>query len=57
MSMGNGRDFEDEQRQVSLFGRYSLDARTGRSAPRRLSRDAPGLFRLQDFRIGVQRRF
>jgi hypothetical protein len=55
MSMGNGV-YVDEQRQVSLYGRYSLTADWALSAET-LSRDASGLFRLQDFRIGVQRRF
>lgn len=55
MSMGNSL-YVDEQRQVSLYGRYSLTADWALSAET-LSRDASGLFRLQDFRIGVQRRF
>lgn len=55
MSMANGV-YVDEQRQVSLYGRYSLTADWALSAET-LSRDASGLFRLQDFRIGVQRRF
>jgi hypothetical protein len=57
MWMGNNANPAfDEQRQVSLYGRYSLNpdwALTGET----LGRDASGLFRLQDFRIGVQRRF
>jgi hypothetical protein len=52
MSMGE----LEEQRQLSLYGRYSLTADWALSAET-LSRDASGLFRLQDFRIGVQRRF
>jgi hypothetical protein len=55
MWMGNNVTL-DEQRQMSLYGRYSLNpdwALTGET----LGRDASGLFRLQDFRIGVQRRF
>jgi hypothetical protein len=55
MSMGNGA-YLDEQRQVSVFGSYSLTADWALSAES-LSRDALGLFRLQDLRIGVQRRF
>jgi len=55
MWMANGRDLE-EQRQLSLYGRYSLTADWALSAET-LSRDPSGLFRLQDFRIGVQRRF
>jgi hypothetical protein len=55
MWMGNGA-YLDEQRQVSLYGRYSLTADWALSAET-LSRDPSGLFRLQDFRIGVQRRF
>ncbi|MGH8735156.1 MAG: hypothetical protein ACREVB_15850 [Burkholderiales bacterium] len=56
MSMGSGAYYLDENRQVSLYGRYSLTADWALSAET-LSRDAAGLFRLQDFRIGVQRRF
>ena len=56
MSMGNGAYYLDENRQVSLYGRYSLTPDWALSAET-LSRDASGLFRLQDFRIGVQRRF
>ena len=51
-----GLCYLDEQRQMSLYGRYSLNpdwALTGET----LGQDASGLFRLQDFRIGVQRRF
>lgn len=55
MSMGNGY-YLDDQRQVSLYGRYSLTPDWALSAET-LSRDPSGLFRLQDFRIGVQRRF
>jgi hypothetical protein len=55
MWMGNSLYLE-EQRQVSLYGRYSLTADWALSAET-LSRDPSGLFRLQDFRIGVQRRF
>jgi hypothetical protein len=56
MSMGNGAYYLDENRQMSLYGRYSLTADWALSAET-LGRDASGLFRLQDFRIGVQRRF
>jgi len=55
MSVGQGA-YVDENRQVSLYGRYSLTADWALSAET-LSRDASGLLRLQDFRIGVQRRF
>jgi hypothetical protein len=41
---------------MSLYGRYSLNPDWALSAET-LGRDATGLFRLQDFRIGVQRRF
>ena len=56
MWMNNNNSSLDENRQMSLYGRYSLNpdwALTGET----LGRDASGLFRLQDFRIGVQRRF
>ena len=56
MSMASGAYYVDENRQVSLYGSYSLTADWALSAET-LSRDAAGLFRLQDFRIGVQRRF
>ena len=55
MGMQNSRDLED-QRQLSLYGRYSLTQDWALSAES-LSRDPSGLLRLQDFRIGVQRRF
>ena len=56
MSMGNGAYYLDENRQVSLYGRYSLTQDWALSAET-LSREPSGLLRLQDFRIGVQRRF
>ncbi len=55
MGMQNSRDLED-QRQLSLYGRYSFTQDWALSAES-LSRDPSGLLRLQDFRIGVQRRF
>jgi hypothetical protein len=55
MGMGNNAYLE-EQRQLSLYGRYSLTSDWALSAET-LGRDASGLFRLQDLRIGVQRRF
>ena len=55
MAMANSRELED-QRQLSLYGRYSLTSDWALSAET-LSRDASGLFQLRDFRIGVQRRF
>ena len=55
MWMGH-RAYLDENRQVSLYGRYSLTPDWALSAET-LSRDPSGLLRLQDFRIGVQRRF
>jgi hypothetical protein len=54
MSMGN--NYYLDERQLSLYGRYSLTPDWALSAET-LSRDPSGLFRLQDFRIGVQRRF
>jgi hypothetical protein len=56
MSYANGRESDLEQRPLSVFGRYWLSSDWAVSAES-LSRDATGLFRLQDFRIGVQRRF
>ena len=55
LGMGMGNDF-DEQRQLSFSGRYSLTQDWALSAET-LGRDANELFRLQDIRIGVQRRF
>jgi len=54
MSLGN--NYYLDERQLSLYGRYSLTADWALSAET-LGRDPSGLFRLQDFRIGVQRRF
>jgi hypothetical protein len=50
------RDSEFDQRPMSVFGRYWFSQDWAVSAES-LSRDTTGLFRLQDFRIGVQRRF
>jgi hypothetical protein len=54
LSVSN-RDLEDE-RNVSVFGRYWFSPDWAVSAESQ-SREPQGLFRLQDFRIGVQRRF
>lgn len=48
--------FALEPRPLSVFGRYWLSPDWSLSAESQ-SRDPTGLFRLQDFRIGVQRRF
>lgn len=56
MSYANLRDSDFDPRPLSLFGRYWLSPDWALSAES-LSRDPTGLFRLQDFRIGVQRRF
>jgi len=55
MSYANLRD-DFEPRPLSVFGRYWLSPDWALSAES-LSRDPTGLFRLQDFRIGVQCRF
>lgn len=47
---------ELEQRPLSLFGSFHFTQDWALSAES-LSRDPLGLFRLQDFRIGLQRRF
>ena len=52
----NGRESDLEHRPLSVFGRYWFGQDWAVSAES-MSRDASGLFRLQDFRIGVQRRF
>ena len=56
LSLGNSREL-DEQRQVSLFGSYWLSPDWALSAETTSGRDAGGVLRLQDIRIGVQRRF
>lgn len=56
MSMGTGREFDYEQRQLSIFGRYWFAPDWAVSAET-LSREPTGLLRLNDFRVGVQRRF
>ena len=56
MSLSNGREAEFDQRPLSVFGRYWFSPDWAVSAES-MSRDTTGLFRLQDFRIGVQRRF
>ena len=55
MGMGNNY-YYDDQRQLSVYGRYSLTPDWALSAET-LSRDPAGLLQLRDFRIGVQRRF
>jgi hypothetical protein len=52
----NGRESDFDTRPLSLFGRYWLSNEWALSAES-TSRDAGGLLRLQDFRIGVQRSF
>ena len=52
----NGRESDLEHRPLSVFGRYWF-AQDWAVSAESMSRDATGLFRLQDFRIGVQRRF
>jgi hypothetical protein len=52
----NNRDFDFDQRNLSVFGRYWF-AQDWAVSAESLSREPTGLLRLQDFRIGVQRRF
>ena len=52
----HGRELDYEQRQLSVFGRYWFANDWAVSAESQ-SREPTGLLRLQDFRIGVQRRF
>jgi hypothetical protein len=52
----NNRDADFDQRNVAVFGRYWFSPDWAVSAESQ-SREAAGLLRLQDFRIGVQRRF
>ena len=56
MTYSSGREFDIDQRQMSVFGRYWVSPDWALSAES-LSREPGGLLRLQDFRIGVQRRF
>jgi len=57
MSVANSwRDSDLDPRPLSVFGRYWF-AHDWAVSAESASRDATGLFRLQDFRIGVQRRF
>lgn len=56
MSLGSVRDFDYDQRQFSLYGRYWFAADWALSAESQW-RDASGLLRPNDLRIGVQRRF
>jgi len=51
-----GREYDYEQRNVALYGRYWFAPDWAVSAESQ-SREPTGLLRLQDFRIGVQRRF
>lgn len=55
MSLG-ARDYEYDQRQLSLFGRYWFAPDWALSAEAS-SRESTGLLRLNDWRFGVQRRF
>jgi len=56
LSLSTRRESDFDPRPVSVFGRYWFSQDWAVSAES-LSRDTTGLFRLQDFRIGVQRRF
>ena len=56
MSYVSPRAPELEARPLSLFGRYWLSSEWAVSAES-MSRDATGLLRLQDFRVGVLRSF
>jgi hypothetical protein len=55
-SFPSTREADFVARPLSLFGRYWLSSDWSLSAES-ASRDASGLLRLQDVRIGVQRRF
>jgi len=56
LSLARDSYSELEQRPLSVFGSYHFAQDWALSAES-LSRDPLGLFRLQDFRIGLQRRF
>ena len=55
MSFSSARDY-DPDRQMSLFGRYWFSPDWALSAES-MSREPGRIFRMQDFRIGVHRRF
>jgi hypothetical protein len=55
MSLGSSREL-DLDRHMSLHGRYWISPDWAVSAES-MSRDAGGLIRFNDFRIGIQRRF
>jgi hypothetical protein len=55
MSFSNARDY-DPERQMSLYGRYWFSTDWALSAES-MSREPGRIFRMQDFRIGVHRRF
>ena len=52
----NSRDYDYDPRALSVFGRYWF-ANDWAVSAESMSRDPTGLLRLQDFRIGVQRRY
>ena len=56
MSLADRRESEIEPRPLALYGRYWFAPNWAFSAES-MSRDPGGLLRLQDVRIGVQRRF
>jgi len=56
MSLANSRETDLEPRPLALYGRYWFSPNWAFSAES-MSRDPGGLLRLQDVRIGVQRRF
>jgi hypothetical protein len=56
MSYNSGRDVDASPSQFGLFGRYWFSQNWSFSAEA-LSREPGSPLRLQDFRIGVQRRF
>ena len=58
MSVANsGREADIDHRPMSLYGRYWFSPDWAVSAETTTGRDAGGVLRLQDIRIGVQRRF
>ena len=56
MALNTFRDLDQDSRQMSVFGRYWVSPAWAFSAET-LSREPGGLLRLQDIRLGVQRRF
>ena len=56
MALNTPKDLDQDSRQMSVFGRYWVSPSWAFSAET-MTRDPANLLRLQDIRLGVQRRF